>query len=270
MKGLKQVTVVLICVSLLGACAHRTPRELTQISGLHAYKSRESMDDIRATAIKETAATLGAQSGLAWRTNQINQILQRHGDSLANIFNFRALLLKHNVMPPVLSTADNIVNVGNDYVIRTAEKMYTIITPPRFATTTPNWQDYLIMHFGKPETPDVTLLPTTRLETAVWNKYIVKSWHFGIEQANHIFATNLSKLRRDYNGMVLYRQLLAQNMVSMPFVAETTLGVTGNQKALRLNDRILRISGTAGLIIDTDTWQPSLNNLKTKQHETTP
>jgi defect in organelle trafficking protein DotC len=270
MNNLKQVTIGLIYVAILGGCAHRTPTELTHISGLQAHKSIQDMDDIRMTAIKETAATLGAQSGLAWRAKQINQRTLQHDLSLSNIFNFRSLMLKHNVLPPVLSTADNIVNIGNDSVIRAAEKMYTITAPPHFVSATPSWQNYLIMHYTKPETPNMTLLPKTKAETIVWNQYTIKSWHYGVEQANNIFGANLARLKRDYQGMILYRKLLAQHMVTEPYIAETTLGVTGNQKSLRLNDRIMRIAGTANLITDTDTWQPSLKNLKSKPHDTKP
>ena len=55
-----------------------------------------SVSKIRSTAIIETAATLGAQSGLAWRAKQINQMLLKHQEALSNVFNFRQLLLKHN------------------------------------------------------------------------------------------------------------------------------------------------------------------------------
>jgi defect in organelle trafficking protein DotC len=270
MKVLKQWVIAVGCASLLGACMHRVPQELTQISGLRAKKSELDINDIRSTAIKETAASLGAQNGLAWRAKQINHILMKHEATLTNIFDFQQLLLKHHVIPPVLATSENIVNVGNDSVIRVAEKMYTILKPPRFSTATPNWQNYLLMHFKAPETPNITLLPKNKAETAVWNKYIVKSWKFGIDQANNIFGANLARLRRQFNGMVLYRQLLAQHMVTAPYVAETTLGITGNQQELRLNDRILRISNASHLITDTSSWQPTLKNVKPNPNEAKP
>ena len=134
--------------------------------------------------------------------------------------------------------------------------------PPRFSTAPPNWQNYLLMNFQKPETPNTTLLPKNKEETRLWNQQIVKSWKFGVSQANHIFGSNLSRLRRDFGGMVLYRQLLAQHMVSPPYIAETNLGVTGNQEELRLNDRILRISNNAKLVVDTNNWQATLKRVK--------
>lgn len=267
MKVLHQIIVSLMSLLLLSACVHRVPDELTHISGLRAQPRHNMMTDIRGTAIRETAATLGAQSALAWRTNQINKILYHHEEALSNIFNFRTLLLKHNVMPPILITADNIVNVGNESVIRTAEKMYAIKIPPRFVTATPSWHDYLVIHYAKPETPNRTLLPKNKEETEVWNKTIVKSWKYGVEQADHIFEANLARLKQHYQGMLLYRKLLAQNMVTAPYVAETTLGVTGNQQSLRLNDRILRISGTSALVTDTESWQATLKHLKTPKPE---
>ena len=71
MKVLKQLFVGLASIAMLSGCAHRVPNELAQISNLRASANKTHMDDMRATAIKETAATLGAQSGLAWRAQRI-------------------------------------------------------------------------------------------------------------------------------------------------------------------------------------------------------
>ena len=262
MQVLKKFIVTLVCPIMLCACSHKMPNELSQISGLRAPAQHSNIDDLRANAIKETAASLGAQSALAWRAEHINNMLDTHTEALSQVFNFKSLLLRHNVLPPVLSTSENIVNIGNDSVIRVADKMLTILLTPRFVTAAPTWQHYMLMHFKTPETPNTSLLPKTREETAIWNKYIVKSWHFGVQQANHIFNANLARLKRDFNGMVLYRKLLAQHMVTAPYVAETTLGVTGNSQSMRLNDRILRIASTANLITDTDSWDATLKHLK--------
>ncbi len=261
MKVYKKIFIGFASMALLSACSHRVPNELTHISGLRALPGKISMDDLRHSS-KGNSSFLRSSERFGGRAQQINTMLKAHSSELTQVFNFKSLLLKHSVIPPVLSTSENIVNIGNDSVIRIADKMLTIVFPPRFTTVAPTWQAYLMMNYAKPETPDRSLLPKTREETEIWNKYIVKSWKFGIDQANHIFQANLSRLKRNFNGMILYKQLLAQHMVTPPFVAETTLGVTGNQQELRLNDRILRIASTANLITDTSSWEAALKNLK--------
>ena len=57
---------------------------------------------------------------------------------------------------------------------------------------------------------------------------------------NFIFEENMNRLKRDYNGMIIFRKLLAQHMVSAPHVAEAKIGVSGNSSELNIDDRISR------------------------------
>lgn len=56
--------------------------------------------------------------------------------------------------------------------------------------------------------------------------------------------------------MILYRKLLAEHMVSAPFVAKAQLGVTGDATQLRINDQILRITGQSQLQPNPSKWKP--------------
>lgn len=258
MMHTKRFLVFALSLCVLASCAHRTPNELTQIANLRAIQSESTVDDMRLTAVKEAAATLGAQSGLAWRMKQINDRVTNVHESLDQIFNFRRLMLAHQVVPPVLVTADNIVNMGDNDTLRVAEKAYAIEIGPRFANSPPNWQSYLLTYFAKPEAPDTTLLPKTKEEVIAWNKTIVSSWKSGVEQANGIFRSNLARLKRDYDGMLLYKKLLAQKMITPPFVAETNLGITGSPEEMRLNDKILRITNKSTLVNDPTSWKAAI------------
>lgn len=260
MNNKHTIATIISCFCLLTSCAHRTPNELTQIANLKAIKAESSVDDMRLDSVKEAAATLGAQSGLAWRMKQINEIITKASPQLNKIFNFRHLMLEHQVVPPVLITADNTVNMGGGDTLRVAEKTYAIAIGPRFASSPPNWESYLLVYYEKPERPDNTLLPKTKDEAIAWNKAIIKSWKSGIDQANQIFESNLSLLNRDYKGMLLYRMLLSQKMITPPFVAETSLGVTGSPDEIRLNDKILRITKSSSLVTDASSWKATVQN----------
>lgn len=209
---------------------------------------------IRIQGLEQAAMSFGAQSSLAWTSQGINQSLAHDKHHLNKIFNFRALLLSHNVLPPVLSEGDNAVATDNPNSLRLADKVYKIEKPPRFVTAPPTWRDYLWMDYKIPDKPNVTLLPKTREEDKIWNTYYDKGWKAGVVQANGIFAANMGRLKRDYAGMILYRKLLAQNMVTPPFVAKSNLGITGDKNQIRIRDQVLRITATSELIKNSKKW----------------
>jgi defect-in-organelle-trafficking protein DotC len=215
---------------------------------------------LRIQAIQDIALSLGAQSGLAWRSEEIDRNLEKHGTELDNVYNFHALLLPHSVLPPVLEEGRQTLNLSDPNTIRLSDRSYTIISQARFVTQPPNWRDYLWQSFTKPETPNFTLLPQTKKEKAVWIEYVGRGWKQGITQSDTIYTLNLARLTRDMNGMIIYRKLLAQGMVSPPFVATTKLGVTGTSDGtgLRINDQILRITALPNLQTDTSGWQPGV------------
>jgi defect-in-organelle-trafficking protein DotC len=173
---------------------------------------------------------------------------------LDSIFNFNVLMLNHGVMPPVLEVGDNSLNLADPNTIRVADRTYKIVQQARFATTPPNWREYLLLPYSKPTLPDRTLLPRSPDELAVWRRGIRTGWDKGIQQAYSIFQQNMARLKRDFRGMMLYRKLLAERMISPPFVARTELGVTGDGNDMRVNDQVLRIVEAPKLQTNSKTW----------------
>lgn len=224
------------------------------------------MTNLRMEALRDTAIAVGAQGGLAWRAERIDCVLKQQQASLNGIYNFTALLLNKNILPPVLEEGRNADNIANCETIRAADAIYRIITPPCFVSLAPNWRQYLWMHYEKPEDPNVSLLPKNRAEAAAWNCFVREGWIKGVEQANRIFEANLMRLNRDYKGMVLYHKLYAQNMVSAPFVAQADLGVTGDDREMRVNDRVLRITDTSRLNVNSHSWKAAVQ--KQRQEKT--
>ena len=256
--------IVIILLGLLTACTHHPqnidPTNLNQLQGMTATNTNLSAEhetsQIRIKALQDTAMGLGAQGGLAWASEHINARLTRDKWHLEAIYNFNGMMLSHGVLPPVLVQGDNSLNLADPNTIRVADKTYKIIQQARFATTPPNWREYIWMSYSKPELPNKVLLPKTREEQDVWRKYIVLGWEKGIQQAFNIFQQSLARLKRDYNGMTLYRKLLQENMVSAPFVSRTELGVTGDGTDMRINDQVLRITELPKLKTDSDEWKP--------------
>ena len=264
---MKKLTVIaVLSILICTACVNQNvPREgdTNSLEGLQQMGARGTASTpkknaslIREEAVRETALTVGAQAGLAYRAEQLNKVLNERGELLSRVFNFRAMMLPHNVLPPVLSEGRQSLNLADNNTIRLADRVYKIESQARFVTGVPDWRDYLAMNFSPPERPNDTLLPKTHKERAVWKENIEIAWRDGFKQAESIYLENLARLKRDYNGMVLYRKLLAQGMVSAPYVAKTNLGVTGGGSDMRVNDQVLRITALPNLQPQSKNWQP--------------
>lgn len=261
----KQIVATILITSFLTSCATYRhddidPTNLQQLQTLSVDKAPnanfgEQMGQLRVKALQDTAMSLGAQGGLAFASNHVNTYLERDKIKLDTIFNFNGMMLSHGVLPPVLAQGDNSLNLDDPDTIRIADKTYKIVQQARFATTPPNWREYLWQAYDKPELPNKILLPRNSQEQEIWAKAIKTGWEKGTQQAYNIFQQNLARLKRDYQGMILYRKLLQQHMISAPYVSKTELGVTGNGDDMRVNDQVLRITEHPQLLTDSSDWR---------------
>lgn len=258
---LKRILIVFLTAILSACTTVQGTDNLSQLENLNAAGAKAvqgNISDIRAQALQQTAMTVGAQSGLYWRSIQINTMLLANSKSLDRVYNFNGLMLPHNILPPVLSEGRQILNLADPDTIRLADRMYEIVSQAKFVTTAPNWRDYLWMNFQKAPVPDPAFLPSKRKEQQIWKVAVAKGWSQGIQQANIIYAENVNRLTRDYNGMLLYNTLLAQNIVSAPFVSSTNLGVTGGGSSMNVNDQVLRITALPQLLPNSQDWKPAI------------
>lgn len=256
-KRLLNFTIFGLITLTLGCSGSKTPTELSNIEALKS-QAPAKISPIRLESLKQTARGLAAQAGLSWRSRELNVMLENQKRHLDRIFNFNYLILNQNVLPPILAEGRNTLNLADNFTIRISDHDYQIVEPPRFITTPPNWRNYIWMGYKKPETPNSTLLPHSAAERRIWNEYIQIGWDDGIIQADQIFAANLARLKRDYEGMVLYRKLLAQHMVTPPFVAQADLGITGDGDNIHINDRVLRITAISQLQPNAKNWRPTI------------
>lgn len=259
MKGRLLILLVFI-LSLQFGCSSSTelPIELSNIEALKSPPATK-INAVRLSALTETARGIGTQAGLSWRSRQINVLLNSQKRNLDHIFDFNFLILNQTVLPPVLVEGRNTLNLADEFSIRISDHDYQIVQQPRFITTTPDWRNYIWMAYKKPETPNHTLLPQNSEEREVWNNYIQIGWNEGVVQANQIFSANLARLQRDYEGMILYRKLLAQKMLTPPYVSQADLGVTGGGDDMRINDRVLRITAIPQLQANSKNWNPVIS-----------
>jgi defect-in-organelle-trafficking protein DotC len=242
--------------------ANDKPPTLESLQKIEAGEQKQEVGfQVRVEAQKEAALSFGMRGGLAWRTHAINQRLQRFADPLSRTYNFRQLLMAAPggvyVEPPVIEEqieALQIADAGQSAAL--TDKVLTITGNAKLVTTSRDWRNYLERDWGAPENPPDILLPTTAEERANWKKWVAEGWQQGIEQANDIFAEDMARLTRDFTGMVRYRKLLAQAMVSAPYAGLVERGVTGGGLEMRIGDRAVTITGPAQLKRQSDTWRP--------------
>ena len=265
----QQRGLILTIVACLVGCTSSSTQvgDTSSLAGLQAMAgsknstkaTKATTGKIREMAIKETALSLGAQSGLAFRAKYIDDQLIKQSRNLDTIYNFNSLILEHNILPPVLLEGRNTLNLADTQNIRISDRTYKVAKQARFITTPPNWRQYLWMDYKKPEYPNITLLPKTKEERALWAYYVDKGWSQGIDQANTILEESIARIKEDFAGMILYRKLLAMNMVSAPYVSHTDLGVTGDGDEIRIDDRVLRITALPALNTNSSEWRAAVD-----------
>lgn len=257
------LTIVVGCATSTNAGeTHKTLETLEDVKGLKMQFSKQSgqtdNNSIRMAGLQDVARSLGAQTALAYRAREINAALERNARKLDNVYNFYSLMLPNSVMPPVLTMGDRSFEQHSDSVLRVSDKTYEIMEQAKFVTSPGTWRDHLWMEFKTPNAPDNTMLPTNAAERAAWATAVDEGWEKGIRQADNIFSANLAKITQRFKGMVLYRSLLAQNMVTAPYVAKTEMGVSGNGHRMDINDRVLRITAMPELNTESRSWQAAI------------
>lgn len=216
--------------------------------------------EIKADAQKEAALSYGARGGLAWRTWHIRNEMEGRARYLDKVFDFRQLLIPAPsgllIEPPVIGEAVDamlIENRGTEAAV--ADRVLNIGQNSRIVTTARTWRSYLERQWGVIDPPPDILRPSTKVERKIWENNISAGWLKGVEQADEIFQADLNKLVADYQGMVRYRSLLAQGMVSPPYALQVDRGVTGGGNEMRIGDRALSLTELPKLQTGYKEWQ---------------
>lgn len=266
LKFIPSFVVLSILLTGCGSSSRGNLGDTGSLAGIQSMSSpkyvrahkKQKTSKLREMALKETALSLGAQSGLAWRAKIIDQELTKQARNLDTIYDFNALVLEHNILPPVLLEGRNTLNQADEQNLRIADRTYKVAKQAHFVTTAPTWRQFLWMDYVKPEPPHMSLLPKTKIEKEIWRIYTKKGWKKGVEQANTILEESIARVKQDFSGMILYRKLLAMNMVSPPYVSHTDLGVTGDASEIRIDDRVLRITALPALNVNSKEWKAAV------------
>ncbi len=220
--------------------------------------------DIRRDAIREAAISYGARGGLASFPYKIRQELQARARYLDKIYDFRQFMIPGPsgmmIEPPIITEGMNALLIENGgQTAAVSDRIYNIINNANIVSSPRNWRSYLEREWGDVEPPPDILRPETEEERRQWQELVAEGWEEGVKQADEIFQDDLNVLTADFQGMIRYRSLLAQGMVSPPYALQVDRGVTGNGEGdeMRVGDRAVQITGKPRLITGTDQWQPA-------------
>lgn len=241
-----------------------TPADLNAL--MNEQRSSEQTEQarfaqkIRMDALREAALSYGARGGLARRTWEIRQRLDTNATNLDMTYNFRALLMAAPsgllIEPPIVTESQQNVIVSPDgQEAAVTDMMLKIGREARIVTAAREWRTYLERDWGKVEPPPNVLLPKNDEERLAWAKWVAQGWEAGYKQGDEVFQADIDRMVRDYTGMVRYRWLLAQNMISAPFALQEDRGVTGGGDQMRIGDRALSITGQSQLQARPENWQ---------------
>ena len=217
--------------------------------------------DIRFEAVREGALSYGARGGLAWRTYEIRMEMETRARYLDQVFDFRQLLIAAPsgllIEPPIIGESVDAMNIEQGGLeAAVADRYYNISRNARIVSAPRTWRAYLERQWGEVTPPPDLLRPETADERKKWEEYFDRGWKAGVEQADDIFQADLNKLTADYQGMVRYRTLLSQGMVSPPYALQVDRGVTGGGNEMRVGDRAVSITGLPALQPETQEWSP--------------
>jgi defect-in-organelle-trafficking protein DotC len=224
--------------------------------------NKQASLDTRKEAQKEAALSYGARGGLAKRNYEIMESMKGFDASLDRVFNFRALLVKTAsgllIEPPIVKESIDamVITAGGDEAA-VADKVFDINKKAKIVSAPRDWRQYLIQTWAEVPPPPRILWPKNKAEQADWNAWVSQGWKAGDEQAEQIFESNVNRLVADYNGMVRYRMLLAQGMISAPYAMHEDRGVTGDKNQMRVGDRAVRITGPSQFLTGAELWKPA-------------
>lgn len=211
---------------------------------------------IRFNAIRETAMTYGAQAGLARRSYENQLKLDRRAKDLDVVYNFQALMVEGNVVPPVLTETSDVYDQSDNDMLRVIGKVYRIEQQARFTYAPPTWRSYMMTGYDFDSNVVAQVSPQTDQEHALWKAGVEEGFALGVAQADEILKQNFATLQRDFIGMILYHRMLDAGMVTKPFVASTRTGVTrAEDGSMHVGEVFLRITAAPDFVDNATKWK---------------
>jgi len=211
----------------------------------------DEITEIRRQALQEAAQGYGSQLGYARRVWEIERLLEKRSGPLDEVFSFDRVVSEAPVkagyiVPPIVSRSfDAFLSGDEGREASVAEEYLTIVAPGRIVPVTPTWRDYLLFSSPDPEKPARSLFPSNDQEKGLFLSWFNEGWAAGVILADEEVGHRMTRLRRDYEGMLQYRRLVNMGMMDRMVLQEADFGVTGGGDEMRIGSRTVRIVSDA-------------------------
>ena len=216
--------------------------------------------EARRPAMRAAGLAFGAQAGLARRGWEIAAMQERHERELSAIYRFRGLMLHRDgftVMPPVLAGTGRAFRLGRAGArAASARRVVRIVEPERIVSAVPHWRDYLVREWPEATAPARILFPRDDAEAALWRRWLREGWEHGTALADDIFAADLERLNRVFEGLVQWRRARLAGMVSAPSLETEHIAVSGHGRLVRIGETRAALGPPARFELRPGEWKP--------------
>ena len=214
----------------------------------------------RASAVRLAALGFGSRAGLARRTWEIALMLDRQDAQLGAIYRFGDLVLREGgftVLPPVVVETRRAFRLERAGArAASADRVLRILEPARLVSAAPDWRDWLRRSWQPAEPPAAVLFPRDDEEDARWRRLLAEGWAEGRALADDIFAADLDRLNRTFEGVILWHRLNRTARVTAPGIEIERAGITGHETLVRIGTATVRIARPVRFELDARRWAP--------------
>ena len=225
------------------------PQELAALLEMKGTSEKESAVNLmRPSAIKEAAQLVTFQTAMAWRYKQLVAATETHSGIMDAAFNFGPLLMTQGdalILPPMLTRSGASMRIESFDTATAAQTSYELLAPARYVSVVPTWREFLMADaFPEPEKPNPAVMPKDDKERRIWREAVRETWAQGLAEADQLYADNISRMVRQYRGVMLYHLLTAQHLLSTVNTASAELGMktTDGGNKLHIGQKVYRIT----------------------------
>lgn len=228
-------------------------KELLELKG-SKDASETAVSRMRPAAIREAAQLATFQKAMSWRYGQLIDETERYCNIMDTAFNFSPLLLTQGqalIMPPVLANGGASMRIEDGDTATSAKATYELLEPARYIASPPTWREFLMVDsFPQADEPNPALLPKNSEERKIWRQAVHEAWNEGIAQADQLYADNVSRMAREYRGIMLYHLLTAQHLLSKVGTASAELGRHASGNKLNIGQQVYRITKPSAFVLN--------------------
>ncbi|MHD0644547.1 type IV secretory system conjugative DNA transfer family protein [Pseudomonas aeruginosa] len=245
---------------------------LKELQSMHYYEGMSLLgdDDIknkRKKSMRDAALAVGAQHGYVAAMNELRKQIAAESDTWDELYSFKNLMRIATpgqkslfYLPPVIVKLEGVTASSPDHmVIKVSDVYYEKYKEERLVQAAPDWKEYLLIDMPVDVSKPVgALLPKTPEEQQLWSDSVAEGWQAGVSQANAVMSSRVQNLKTDYNGMLLYLQLVEGNsgQIRPTYVATETMNRVKGRNSMHLGQKTFAITALSDFNDNVNKWVP--------------